>query len=147
MRLKIRCPLAMKSRSSPVCPCCKSAFRSAPAMKIDFFAEEIIRPRNDAPLSIRSTCSFSSFSVAASKMFAPDSGRSNVSTQTRSSPISRRIIEPVKVTGIGVTFTAFRANSKRRGVAAPLCRGVGISDTATERRGYIIPIALRNGRC
>ena len=34
-----------------------SVFKSAPAMKIDFFAEVIISPRSDASFSIASTCS------------------------------------------------------------------------------------------
>jgi len=78
--------------------------KSAPAMKIDLFAEVIIKPRKELSRSIASTCSPSSLMVAASKMLAPDSGRSNVSTQTRSSPISRWIIERMATAGITINL-------------------------------------------
>ena len=42
----------MKARSSPVCAWRSSVFRSAPAIKIDFFAEVMITPRSDASFSI-----------------------------------------------------------------------------------------------
>ena len=120
-RLTTLCPCAMNARISPVCAPCNMVFKSAPAMKMDFFADAIITPRNEASRSITSRCSFNSSRVAASKMLAPDSGRSNVSRQMRSSPISRRIIGAVATAGINLTLERFPANSKRREVATP-CR-------------------------
>jgi hypothetical protein len=104
----------MNARISPDCACCNSVFKSAPAMKIDFFGDAMIRPRRAASFSMKSRCSFNSSSVASSKMFAPDSGRSNVSTQIWSLPISRRIIDAVATAGISFIFERFRQNSKWR---------------------------------
>src|ERR1700731_556480 len=114
MRLKMRWPSATNARNPPVWACFKRVFKSAPAIKIDFLAEAMIKPRSDESFSIRSTCSFNSLSVAASKIFAPDSGRSKMSRQTLSSPISRRIIELVTAGGMGSYLDRFDANSKCR---------------------------------
>src|SRR4029077_11398202 len=97
----------MNARMSPDCACCNNVFESAPAIKIDFFADAIIRPRNEESLSTKSRCSFNSSSVAASKMFAPESGRSNVRTQILSSPMSRRMIEAVATAGIAFILDRF----------------------------------------
>src|SRR6476646_6500132 len=59
-------------------------------MKIDFFAEVTITPLRPACFSMKSRCPLKSCKVAASKMFAPESGRSKIKTHT-SSAISRRI--------------------------------------------------------
>ena len=97
----------MKARSSPVCACLSSVLRSAPAIKIDFFADVTITPRTDGSFSIASRCSLRFCMVGASKIFAPDSGRSKVSTQIPSSPISRRIIGAVTVAVIGLILASF----------------------------------------
>src|SRR5438067_2351791 len=90
----------MKARSSPVCACLSSVLRSAPAMKIDFFAEVTMTPLIDASFSIASRCSLRFRIVGGSKMFAPDSDRSKVSRQIPSASISRRIIGAVAVIGL-----------------------------------------------
>ena len=97
----------MKPRISPVCACFSSVFKSAPAMKIDFFAEVTITPLIEASFSIASTCSRRLSIVAASKMFAPDSGRSKVRMQIPSAPISRRIMGPAAVAVIRFILAGF----------------------------------------
>jgi hypothetical protein len=76
-------------------------------MKIDFLAEVTIMPRMDASFSIASSCSLKFWMVGASKIFAPDSGRSKMSRQIPSSPISRRIIGAVTVAVIGLILATF----------------------------------------
>src|ERR1051326_2493172 len=106
-RLKTFWPAAMNPRISPVCACLSNVLRSAPAMKIDFFAEATITPLIDASFSIASTCSRRLSIVAASKMFAPDSGRSKVRTQIPAASISRRIIGPAAVAVIRLILARF----------------------------------------
>src|SRR5579884_3891245 len=76
-------------------------------MKIDFLAEARIRPRREDSFSIKSRCSFNSSSAAASKMFAADPGRSNVSTQIWSPAVSRRIIGSVATVDIKAILATF----------------------------------------
>jgi len=70
----------MNPRISPVFAASNSVFKSAPATKMDFFADAMIRPRSKR-LSPQHRLLIHSSRVAASKMFAPELGRSNVSTQ------------------------------------------------------------------
>ena len=97
----------MKARSSPVCACRKSVCKSAPAMKIDFFAEVTMTPVTELSHSIASKCPRRLFIVGASKMFAPDSGRSKLRTQIPSSPTSRLIIASVSLAVIGLILARF----------------------------------------
>src|SRR5205823_13964358 len=57
--------------------------------------------------SIASRCSLKFCMVGASKIFAPDSGRSKISRQIPSSLISRRIIGAVAVAVIGLILAGF----------------------------------------
>src|SRR5207248_3253029 len=72
------------------------------------FAEAMTNPRSDVSVSAKSRCSLSSSSAASSKIFAPDSGRSKVSTQILSSETSRRIIGAVATAGIEFILTIFQ---------------------------------------
>src|SRR4030095_3475628 len=64
--------------------------------------------------SIASTCSHSSRMVAASKMFAPDSGRSKVKVHTRSFPTSRWMSGSEATTGIDPQFVIVFAKFQAR---------------------------------
>ena len=62
-----------------------SAVRSAPAMKMDFFALVMTSPLRFELHAMTFRCAFNSSIVAWSKMFAAESGRSKVRMQMLSS--------------------------------------------------------------
>src|ERR1039457_6134338 len=94
--------------------------------------------------------------VGVSKIFAPDSGRSKVSTQIPSSPISRRIIGAVTISVIGFILASFseipsgeRRNSDR--ILQDWGRPAPLFSNPVNPVGLVLPpaatIALRGTEC